>query len=89
MSKITPPDSNFVEFDTDGQVVRGIRTLGEVAHFVRCLAFKPNEQPKIWSSPDFLLTMKIGTVEEHTLLLASMFRAVKYEYIEDIEREFK
>ena len=33
--------------------------------------------------------MKIGNVEEHALLLASMFRAVKYEYTSDIERQFK
>lgn len=32
--------------------------------------------------------MKIGTVEEHALLMASMFRAIKYETIEDIEEQF-
>jgi len=33
--------------------------------------------------------MKVGSVEEHALLMASMFRAIKYESIEDIEREFE
>lgn len=28
--------------------------------------------------------MRIGTIEEHALLMASMFRAVKYESIEDV-----
>ena len=89
LSKITPPDSNFIEFDpATGNLIRGIRTMGEVAHFVRSIPYKPNEFPKIWSSPDFLLTMRIGTVEEHALLLASMFRAVKYETTADIEKAF-
>lgn len=69
-------------------MIRGIRTLGEVAHFVRCIPFKKHENDNIWSSPDFLLTMKVGSIEEHALLMASMFRAVKYESIEDIENAF-
>ena len=91
LSKITPPDSTFIEFDPaqGGSLVRGIRTLGEVAHFVRCIPFKSHENPLIWSSPDFLLTMKVGSIEEHALLMASMFRAVKYETLADIEREFE
>lgn len=63
--------------------------MGEVAHFVRCVPFKSHENPHIWSSPDFLLTMRIGSIEEHALLMASMFRAVKYESMEDIERDFQ
>jgi len=85
LSKITPPDSNLVEFEDNGSLKRGVRTLGEVAHFVRCIPYKNHEIPKIWSSPDFLLSMKIGSVEEHALLMASMFRAVKYDSIKDIE----
>ena len=44
LSKITPPDSNLITFNKqeDGQAVlmRGIRTLSEVAHFVRCIPFR-------------------------------------------------
>lgn len=69
-------------------MIRGIRTLSEVAHFVRCIPFKNNETHHIWSSPDFLLTMKVGSIDEHALLMASMFRAVKYESIEDIEAKY-
>ena len=83
LSKITPPDSSIIEFE-NGELRRGIRTLGEVAHFVRCIPFKFTENDKIWSSPDFLLSIKIGTLEEHALLMASMFRAVKYESTEEL-----
>jgi hypothetical protein len=33
--------------------------------------------------------LKIGTIEEHALLMASMFRAVKYEMIDEIYTKFK
>ena len=69
--------------------MRGIRTLGEVAHFVRCIPFKNHEVSMVWSSPDFLLTMRIGSIDEHALLMASMFRAVKFESIEDIDMQYK
>ena len=42
---------------------------------------------KVWASPDFVLTMRLGTIEEHALLLASMFRGVKYETEEDLPKE--
>ncbi len=53
LSQITPPDTTSIEFD-DGELRRGIRTLGEVAHYVRCIPFKPSENNRIWASPDFL-----------------------------------
>lgn len=31
--------------------------------------------------------MKIGSLEEHALLMASMFRAVKYETMDDVLTE--
>ena len=33
-----------------------------------------------------MLMMKTGSIEEHALLMASMFRAVKYETKEDVDR---
>lgn len=53
--------------------------MSEVAHFIRCIPFKNYENIKIWQSPDFLLTLRIGSIDEHVLLMASMFSAIKYE----------
>ena len=39
---------------------------------------------RVWSSPDFVLTMRMASIEEHALLMASMFRAVKFESINDL-----
>jgi hypothetical protein len=90
LSKITPPDSNVIEFDEMG-IRRGIRTLGEVAHFVRSIPYKTHEKQDIWSSPDFLLTIRVGTIDEHALLMASMFRAIKYETTKELQssKEYK
>ncbi len=53
-----------------------------MAHFVKCLPFRTNiesEVQRLWCSPDFVLMMRQGSLEEHAILLASMFRGVKYE----------
>jgi hypothetical protein len=39
---------------------------------------------RVWASPDFVLTMRLGTIEEHALLLGSMLRGVKYEDMSDL-----
>ena len=33
----------------------------------------------MWCSPDFTVTRKIGTEEDHAILMASLMRTVKYE----------
>ena len=33
----------LVNFDEEGQPIRGIRTFAEIAHFVRCIPYKPFE----------------------------------------------
>ena len=58
--------------------------MSEVAHLIRCIPFKNYENIKIWSSPDFLLTLRIGSIDEHVLLMASMFSAIKYENLKDL-----
>ena len=39
LCKVTNPDQTVVKFDEDGKVVRGVRMLGEAAHYVRCIPF--------------------------------------------------
>lgn len=71
----------------DGTLIRGIRTMSEVAHYVRCLPFRAQSEyqmDRVWASPDFVLTLRLGTVEEHALLLGSMLRGVKYEDMTDL-----
>lgn len=43
LSKITNPDQSILKFDEDGNPIRGLRTFGELAHFVRCIPFKDHE----------------------------------------------
>ena len=61
--------------------------MKEVAHFVRCIPFRRSQEyfsadssvSQVWAPPDFLLSLRRGSIEEHALLLASMFRGVKQD----------
>ena len=61
-------DDEFLEqleqwdwFKKNAALARGIRTLKEVAHFVRSIAITPEfDEPDIWSTPDVMLTMRQG-----------------------------
>jgi hypothetical protein len=82
LCKITNPDQSLLDFDEDGFPIRGIRTFGEIAHYVRCIPYQSRDtgtQDSVWCSPDFTTTIKIGTEEDHALLMASLFRTVKHE----------
>ena len=70
-------------------LARGIRTLKEVAHYIRCIQIQPDfNDDTVWSTPDIMLTMRQGQVHDHALLMASMFRAVKYEKYEQLQEAF-
>jgi hypothetical protein len=70
LSKISSPDSSNLKPDPEtNKPTRGIRTLAEIAHYVRCIPVIPEERPNIWANPDFFLTMKKGTSEDHALLM--------------------
>jgi len=89
-------DDEFLEqlekwdwFKKEAQLSRGIRTLREVAHFVRSISLYPGfEDPETWSTPDVMLTMRQGQEHDHALLMASMFRACKYETHEELMTAF-
>ena len=69
-------------FDEDGFPIRGLRTFGEIAHYVRCVPYQPKLENVInllWNSPDYTMTIKTGTEDDHALLMASIFRTCKYE----------
>ena len=42
----------------------------------------------VWSTPDVMLTQREGQVHDHALLMASMFRSVKYETYEQLHEAF-
>lgn len=81
---MTNPDQSILNFDDENHPVRGIRTLGEIAHFVRCIPFQQREGltffgEDVWTSPDFTLNIKTGTEFDHALLMASLMRTCKHE----------
>lgn len=94
LSKITNPDQSLLTFDEDGKPVRGLRTFGEIAHYVRCIPYLNEDIGDIWCSPDFIMSRKVGTDIDHALLMASIFRTSKYEdlseylkFVKDIRKK--
>lgn len=82
LSKITNPDQSKIEFDDNEYPIRGIRTFAEIAHYVRCIPYQSRDnlgETSIWTSPDFTIQIKIGTEDDHALLMASIFRTCQHE----------
>ena len=64
--------------------------MREVAHFVRCIPITPDhDDDEVWSTPDVMLTLRQGQIHDHALLMASMFRACKYETNEELKAAFE
>lgn len=57
---------------------------------MRCIPYQVREsnniESAIWCSPDFTMTIKVGTDEDHALLLASIFRTIKFEDKEEFNK---
>lgn len=60
-----------------------LRSFAEIAYFVRQLPYVNFESHRIWRSVDFFLTMQKGTIFDHAILMASMFRAIDEEDVEN------
>ncbi|MCQ2815995.1 MAG: C2 domain-containing protein [archaeon] len=56
-----------------------LNTLDEICHFVRCFPFPQELKNDIWSSPDFMLKLRKGNVEEHAILMACLMLGLKYK----------
>jgi len=74
--KIYPPDEegknpNF--FDCN------LRSLDEIAHYIRCFPYSPAAEARtdIWTSPDFLLKVRKGDVEDHSILMACLMMGIR------------
>jgi hypothetical protein len=86
LSAISPPDQGSIDV-MSRPYDHKIRTVAEVAHYVRCVPFAQSTQ-RFWVSPNGTLAMRCGTVNDHALLLASLFLACNYEEFSELERKF-
>ena len=87
LCKITNPDQTVIKFDAEAKPIRGVRTLAEIAHYVRCIPYLSREglgvnEGRLWTSPDFTGIIKVGSEDDHALLMASIFRTCKLETFE-------
>jgi hypothetical protein len=72
---------------------RGIRTLKEIAHFVRCFntitELKGKVDDDVWITPNAMLEMRQGREQDKALLMACMMRGCLEETYEQANRAFK
>ena len=95
LSPITVPEKKYArkDIETDPNFFDcNITTLYEAAHYARCFPFPQDLKNDIWSSPDFMLKLRKGNVEEHAILMACLMLGLKkrnvvgkgYKSIEDL-----
>jgi hypothetical protein len=54
-----------------------LHSLDEVAHYTRCYAFPTDNKADVWTSPDFMLKIRKGDIDDHAILMASMMMGLK------------
>lgn len=87
LSSMSPPDQGSIEM-TSYEYDHKIRTLGEIAHYVRSIPYSPTHQ-KFWVSPSTTLAIRKGTSIDHAILMASLFIGCSVETFEDLRKTFK
>lgn len=73
----------MIKFDEDEKPMVGIRTFAECAHYVRCIPYcnsgdYENDDLQ-WADPAFMITKRVGTEDDHALIMASIMRTSKHE----------
>ena len=77
---ITVPEKKYSQKDIETNpnfYDCNIKTLENVAHYVRCFTYPSELRNDIWSSPDFMLKVRKGNVEEHAILMACLMMGLK------------
>jgi len=87
LSSMSPPDQGSIEINSY-EYEHKIRTLGEVAHYVRSIPYTTTQQ-NFWVSPSTTLAIRKGTAIDHAILMASLFIGCSQETFEDLRKTFK
>ena len=56
---------------------------------MRYIPFLSENHHNFWMPPPVTLTLRAGTVQDHALLMASMFRSVEHEEYKDVIKAFE
>ena len=89
---ITVPEKKYSQKDIETNpnfYDCNIKTLENVAHYVRCFTYPSELRNDIWSSPDFMLKVRKGNVEEHAILMACLMMGLKKITNDNKEHTFK
>lgn len=80
LSPISVPEKKFSKKDIETNpnfFDCNMSTLDEIAHYVRCFAYPNDLKNDIWSTPDFMLKLRKGNVEDHAILMACLMLGLR------------
>jgi hypothetical protein len=83
------------EMQVSAKLKRGVRTFGEVAHFVRLIETIPEGaksnkiSEEVWITPSALLEMRQGRQKDKALLMYCMMKGVSQENAKEANEEFR
>lgn len=80
LSAISLPMKNFTKSDRENNPFfhdYNMTTLDEIAHFVRCFPINLDSKGDVWSSPDYVVKVRKGGLEDHAILMACLMLGLK------------
>lgn len=80
LSAISLPLKNFTKTDRENNPFfhdYNLTTLDEIAHFVRCFPINLDSKGDVWSSPDYVVKVRKGGLEDHAILMACLMLGLK------------
>lgn len=95
LSSISLPMKNFTKEEVESNPLfhdYNLTTLDEIAHFVRCYPIHLESKGEIWSSPDYLVKIRKGSLEDHAILMACLMLGLKKTrkvFVEKVKTPFK
>lgn len=91
LSCISLPTKSFTANEVNSNPLffdYNLTTLDEIAHFVRCFPINLESKGEVWSSPDYVVKIRKGGLEDHAILMACLMLGLKKTKRVDME-EFK
>ena len=88
LSSISLPIKNFTISEVEFNPLfhnYNLTTLDEIAHFVRCFPINLEQTENVWSSPDYVIKIRKGSLEDHSILMACLMLGLKKTKVFDFQ----
>jgi len=90
LSSISLPNKNFTLSEVSSNPLffdYNLTSLDEIAHYVRCFSINLESKGEVWSSPNYMVKIRKGGVEDHAILMACLMMGLKVIKKAEISKE--